>query len=195
MGIVPPYVYPPPSSYSDTDPFNIGFDPKLVSRISLQPPPPSSPKANGPLLDFNRHPDSYAALSYGNLEKTGMSPKTKMRVTSARWIQQGLRMMQLLGAMGMLACVIMVRGTQDTEGWIIRVPVGLFLRLPCIIPTKALIIILAASGRPPHHVLRHLSPHACRQRTHASKLSELPSLRLLHGRRRPTLLRLHCHPC
>ena len=53
-----------------------------------------------------------------------MSPKTKVRVQWIRWIQLFLRIGALLGAMGMLFCVICIKGTPSTVGWIIRVAVS-----------------------------------------------------------------------
>lgn len=61
---------------------------------------------------------------YGNLDWKPMSPKTKVRVQWIRWIQLFLRICALLGAMGMLFCVICIKNTPSTVGWIIRVAVS-----------------------------------------------------------------------
>ena len=61
---------------------------------------------------------------YGNLNWKPMSPRTKVRVQWIRWIQLFLRIGALLGAMGMLFCVICIKGTPNTVGWIIRVAVS-----------------------------------------------------------------------
>lgn len=52
-----------------------------------------------------------------------MSPRTKSRVKYTRIIQLVLRVCELVGAVGLLFCVICVKGTDATTGWIIRVPV------------------------------------------------------------------------
>lgn len=52
-----------------------------------------------------------------------MSPRTKSRVKYTRITQLVLRVSELIGAVGLLFCVICVKGTDATTGWIIRVPV------------------------------------------------------------------------
>jgi hypothetical protein len=90
------------------------------------PPPPPKKKQEGPLIDFNKHPDSYLILPYGNTKTKPMSPKTKVFIDIARWIQFGLRILTLLGAVGVLLCGIFIRGAQATEGYILRIPVSTF---------------------------------------------------------------------
>ena len=63
------------------------------------------------------------ASPYGNLDRKPMSPRTKRRIKSIRIAQLVLRMCELIGAVGMLFCVICIKGTDATTGWIIRVPV------------------------------------------------------------------------
>lgn len=60
---------------------------------------------------------------YGNLNWKPMSPNTKAKVKYVRWVQLFFRICALIGAIGMLFCVICIKGTQGMEGWIIRVPV------------------------------------------------------------------------
>ena len=52
-----------------------------------------------------------------------MSPRTKSRIKLIRIAQLVLRICELIGAVGMLFCVICIKGTDATTGWIIRVPV------------------------------------------------------------------------
>jgi hypothetical protein len=118
-----PYIYDPPSHrYSALVPQN-EFNPKAVTQASLAPPPPPKPKQEGPLLNFNRHPDSYLVLPYGNTTAVPMSANTKGKVKWARYIQLVFRAAQLIGAVGMLICVICLKGMSDNEGWILRLPV------------------------------------------------------------------------
>jgi hypothetical protein len=99
------------------------FNPKAVTMASRQPPPPPKKKPEGPLLDFNKHPDSYLILPYGNTNAKPMHPKTNITIKTTRWIQFAFRVLTLLGAVGALLCAIFVRGAQLTEGYLIRIPV------------------------------------------------------------------------
>ncbi|KAI4286081.1 MAG: hypothetical protein L6R38_000198 [Xanthoria sp. 2 TBL-2021] len=127
-----PFLYDHPSKYSFTGPTDKAWDPKAVTRASyaastLSPP---KPKQEGPLIDakeFNRHPDSYFVVPYGNLNWKPMSPRTRKKVQYTRYGQLFLRICQLLGALGLLFCVICIKGTQGSTGWIIRVPAGVAL--------------------------------------------------------------------
>lgn len=109
---------------ADIDPSQPIFDPKAVTRASRMPPPPPKKKPQGPLVDFNQHPDSYLILPYGNTKSKPMSPKTKLFINIARWIQLGLKVLTLLAAVGVLLCGIFIRGAVDTEGYIMRIPVS-----------------------------------------------------------------------
>lgn len=123
MGNGQPYLYDPPSRYSNVDPFNGGFNPKAVTMASYNTPPKQKPKQEGPLLNFNRHPDSYLILP-GRQEPTPLSSSTKNGVKWTRKIQQFFRAVQLLGAIGILTCVVCLRGMSDTQSVLIRVPVS-----------------------------------------------------------------------
>jgi hypothetical protein len=118
-----PYLYNPPTRYSALDP-QYEFNPKSVTQASLVPRPPPKPKAEGPLINFNRHPDSYLILPYGNTNAVPMAPNTKDKVKWARYIQLTFRVAQLIGAVGMLVCVICLKGMTDNEGWVLRLPVS-----------------------------------------------------------------------
>ena len=125
MGRWQPYLYEPAERQSFHDvpkPFN----PKSVTMASHQSLPPKK-KQEGPLVNFNRHPDSYLVLPYGRTDAKPMSPKTKVILKYTRWIQLFFRVATLFGAIGVLLCAIFIRGAQDTEGYIIRIPVGLWL--------------------------------------------------------------------
>lgn len=124
MGVEPPFLYDPPSRYSFTGPTDKSFNPKAVTRASWSPPPRHVRRQQGPLIEnINRHPDSYLIVPYGNINVKPMNPRTKKTVKYTRLLQLFLRICALLGAVGMLVCVICIKGTQDTVGWIIRVPV------------------------------------------------------------------------
>ncbi|EKG14208.1 hypothetical protein MPH_08583 [Macrophomina phaseolina MS6] len=117
-----PYMYEPPQRFSATSDTLYGFDPKAVTKASRMPPKRPPPKQqDGPLIDFNKHPDSYLVTPYQSNVKP-FNPRTKVAIKWVRVAQLTLRILQLIGAVGLLICVICIKGTQDTEGWIIRVP-------------------------------------------------------------------------
>jgi hypothetical protein len=118
MGRWQPYIYGP----EDRDLMD-DFNPRAITMASRQPPSPPKQKPDGPLLDFNKHPDSYLVMPYGNTDIEPMNPRTKLYVKIARGLQLFLRLCTLLGAVGLLLCTIFIRGTQDTEGWLMRIPV------------------------------------------------------------------------
>jgi len=118
-----PYLYNPPAAYTPWDPYN-GFNPKAVSQASVLPPPAPRPKPEGPLINFNRHPDSYLITPYGKTDVQPMHPNTKKRVDNARKTQLFFRVLALVGAIGILVCVICIKVPKATEGWIVRLPVG-----------------------------------------------------------------------
>ncbi|KAE8853937.1 hypothetical protein HRS9122_00929 [Pyrenophora teres f. teres] len=121
-----PYMYSAQrDSVIDTDPTQPIFDPKAVTRASRMPPSPPKKKKEGPLIDFNKHPDSYLVLPYGNTNAKPMTNRIKIFINIARWTQFALRLLTLCGAVGVLLCGIFIQGAQDTEGYIMRVP-------PCV---------------------------------------------------------------
>ncbi|KAL8726461.1 MAG: hypothetical protein Q9166_006692 [cf. Caloplaca sp. 2 TL-2023] len=125
-----PFIYDHPSKYSFTGPTDKVWDPKAVTRASYTASTLSRPKPKheGPLInakEFNRHPDSYFVVPYGNINWKPMSPRTRKKVRYTRHAQLFLRGCELLDALGLLFCVICIKGTQGTTGWIIRVPVRL----------------------------------------------------------------------
>jgi hypothetical protein len=99
------------------------FNPKAVTMASRMPPSPTKKKQDGPLIDFNKHPDSYLILPYGNTNVKPMNKRTKLFVKVARGIQLFFRVCTLLGAVGVLLCGIFIRGATDTEGYIMRISV------------------------------------------------------------------------
>ncbi|KAI5252122.1 hypothetical protein E4T42_03784 [Aureobasidium subglaciale] len=124
VGITPPYLFTPVNQ-QDRDPC-YNFDPKAVTRASYYSIASSTstpkPKQEGPLIDFNRHPDSYMIVPSARPHVPPMHPNTKQRINTARWLQFTLRALQLLGALGALICVIIIRGVNDVQGWILRIP-------------------------------------------------------------------------
>ncbi|KUL87841.1 hypothetical protein ZTR_03173 [Talaromyces verruculosus] len=116
----PPFLYDPVSQWSFND-YHRGkpFNPKAVTQASRAPRPQSTPQ-EGPLVNFNRHPDTWVAPRQ-NTHIHPMSRHTKARVTHTRRFQLFLRVLSVLGALGILFCVICINHTDVALGWIIRV--------------------------------------------------------------------------
>ncbi|KAI9846613.1 MAG: hypothetical protein M1837_003854 [Sclerophora amabilis] len=120
MGAEPPFLYDPPARRHG---HYGGFNPKAISQSSLQPPVIRI-KQEGPLVNFNKHPDSYVVPPYGNTNARPMSRNTKKKVKYVRWVQLFLRCCELAGAIGLLFLVICVRKVDAVIGWILRIPVN-----------------------------------------------------------------------
>lgn len=59
MGVEPPFLYDHPSKYTFNGPTDNGFNPKAATIASWTPAQPKpKPKRDGPLIEFNKHPDS-----------------------------------------------------------------------------------------------------------------------------------------
>ncbi|KAB8278558.1 hypothetical protein BDV30DRAFT_203216 [Aspergillus minisclerotigenes] len=120
MGESPPFLYGTPSAYRFDGPTDRPFNPKAVTQASWTRPP-SKPKPKGPLVNFNRHPDSYCNIPGGKSKWTPMHPNTKNRVIYGRKVQLGLRILQLIGALGSLFCAIVIKNAAAALIWIVRV--------------------------------------------------------------------------
>ncbi|KAJ9614155.1 hypothetical protein H2200_002291 [Cladophialophora chaetospira] len=119
MGVEPPFIYDRPSAYTFGGPTQRGFNPKSATQASWAPKP-QTPKKDGPLVDFNKHPDSYIVVPYGNLNAKAMPLNTQKKIVRSRQVQLFLRVCTLIGALGALFCVIAINKTTATVGWIIR---------------------------------------------------------------------------
>ncbi|KAK2758312.1 hypothetical protein FQN54_004158 [Arachnomyces sp. PD_36] len=116
-GAAPPFLYGSNAANRSPD---RGFNPKAVTQASWSPRQ-ARPKPSGPLVNFNRHPDSYQVAAYARPNVKAMSPRTKDKVKYTRIVQLFLRICALLGALGMLFCVICIKDTSIPIAWIIRV--------------------------------------------------------------------------
>lgn len=129
-GSEPPYLYDAPKHRPVSYPYS-NFDPKQVSRESWQRAVESTrPKStqSGPLIDFNRHPDSYMIVAGTQINHKELPSNTKKAVTAVRWTQFSLRIIELLVAMGSLFCAIVLKPTDLTQAWIMRIIVSPFSR-------------------------------------------------------------------
>ncbi|KAH9871152.1 hypothetical protein J1614_006727 [Plenodomus biglobosus] len=133
-----PYLYQPQTEST--------FNPKAVTMASRMPPSPTKKKQDGPLINFNKHPDSYLVVPYGNTDVKPMNKRTKLFIKIARGVQLAFRICQLLGAVGVLLCGIFIRGALDTEGYIMRIPPGVDIVI-CLYAVYHL--VRNAKSRPP----------------------------------------------
>jgi hypothetical protein len=116
MGGRQPYLYQPVT--------HAPFNPKAYTQ-SLANPTPPQPKPDGPLIAFNRHPDSYDNLPYGkHVNAKLMSLGSKKRIIWARKIQLVWRVLEWIVALAVLVCVVTIKGAPETQGWILRLPVS-----------------------------------------------------------------------
>lgn len=88
----------------------------------------------------------YLIVPYGNLNAKPMNPNTHTRIKYSRRVQLGLRVLALFGSLGLLFCVIAIKGTSGSLGWIIRIA-------PCVVLVHTLYAVYhlcrSATGRTP----------------------------------------------
>lgn len=126
MGADAPYLYDAPSHRPISYPYS-DFNPKAVTQASYEASIAASrpkPKQEGPLINFNRHPDSYMVVPSPQREYTPLPASTKNGIVVTRWVQFGLKILSLLVAVGVLICVICIKGTQNAAAWILRIAVS-----------------------------------------------------------------------
>lgn len=79
---------------------------------------------NGPVVNFNQHPDSWTTIVAGhNVSYKPMPANTKTKVKAIRWTQFALRLIGGVGAVGLLACLVTLRNMPSVFSWITRIAV------------------------------------------------------------------------
>ncbi|KAF4907419.1 hypothetical protein CGCVW01_v012519 [Colletotrichum viniferum] len=121
-----PYLYNAVSNSRDSRFPEPKFDPKAVTRASWEPKP-RKPKPTGPLVTFNRHPDAQMVLSHRSSNYVSLSPRTKSWIKSIRIVQLTLRVLQLIGAAGLLALLILLNNIEALAGWVMRITPGVVM--------------------------------------------------------------------
>ncbi|KAL4879162.1 hypothetical protein BJY04DRAFT_103787 [Aspergillus karnatakaensis] len=116
----PPFLYGHPDAFRFKGPTDRTFNPKAVTEASWSRPLPK-PQPKGPLVSFNRHPDSYSNIPDGRSRWTPMSPRTKPKIIYGRKVQLGMRVFELIGALGSLFCAIVIKNVAASIIWIVRV--------------------------------------------------------------------------
>lgn len=180
MSVQPPYLYTPSTRQSVADPY-YNFDPKAVSRASyaasFASTPSQRPKQEGPLINFNKHPDSYVIVPYGSCDLEPMPANTRKKVVVTRRIQLVLRVLQLVGVLGLLVCVICLKGVDETQSWILRIPVSGVRSDTNIFPDR----IITASLGCVDFMLRYIPPDAFSARSYTCFFCKLPPIFSFHG--------------
>lgn len=110
-----PYSNPSVASVEDLN----AFDPKRISRQATEPPVPRL-QLMAPYVQL----DQSITAKIEHAHRQNAAPISKRGLLVVRSVAILLRVLQLVGAMGLLVCMLFVRKLEDTTGWICRVPVG-----------------------------------------------------------------------
>lgn len=76
------------------------------------------------MINFNQHPDSYVIVTGSQEQHKPLSRNTKKGVVSVRWVQFVFRLVQEIGALGLLVATICIKGTSGAETYLLRIPVS-----------------------------------------------------------------------
>lgn len=66
-------------------------------------------------------------VSHRNADYKIMSDRTKQWIVGIRWVQLGLRVLQLIAALGVLALMILMTDVSEQTSWLLRVLVRLHI--------------------------------------------------------------------
>ncbi|KAI6849812.1 hypothetical protein KC332_g1068 [Hortaea werneckii] len=127
-----PYLYTPTThrhSYATDHNYpHSDFNPKAVTqasyaRLSQQSTNTSPPKKReGPLINFNEHPDSYVVYSGDRPEFKPVHKGAKRWIVGVRWFQFGLRIVTEIMALGLLVCAVCLTDVDGAAKYLIRIP-------------------------------------------------------------------------
>ncbi|KAK5998172.1 hypothetical protein PT974_00544 [Cladobotryum mycophilum] len=118
MGASPPFLYGAHQRDSRFPPTS--FDPKAITRASWEPKA-RKPQPTGPLVSFNRHPDAHAALQPRTTQHTPLGRRTKAWIKWLRRLQLALRLLQLIGAAGILVLFSLFTRVDTPTTWAVRI--------------------------------------------------------------------------
>ncbi|KAK3398515.1 hypothetical protein B0T20DRAFT_411338 [Sordaria brevicollis] len=99
------------------------FDPKAITRASFDKPKPK-PKPDGPLVSFNVHPDAFPPPERTINSFTPMGPRSKRWIIRMRKVQFAFRLLQFVGAAGLLVIMIMINNIKEVPGLVTRIALG-----------------------------------------------------------------------
>ncbi|RPB02457.1 hypothetical protein L873DRAFT_1673505 [Choiromyces venosus 120613-1] len=92
------------------------FNPKRISEAAARPLPPR-PKMTAPYIQLDLQHRPIDRVPQGSYAKVSKKMIKAMRISTIV-----LRILQLVGAMGLLVCMLFVRKIDEITGWICRVP-------------------------------------------------------------------------
>ncbi|KAK4553958.1 hypothetical protein LTR86_008799 [Recurvomyces mirabilis] len=101
------------------------FNPKAVTEASyarLSQASEPKPKQEGPLINYNAHPDSYEVWQGRQQDYKPLPKGTKKAVVVTRWVQFALRLHQEVVALGLLVLTVVLKGTSGAETYLLRIP-------------------------------------------------------------------------
>ncbi|KAL7929100.1 hypothetical protein V8C35DRAFT_201313 [Trichoderma chlorosporum] len=118
-----PFMYSAPPRQDSRFP-TAAFDPKAVTRASWEPKPKKAvPK--GPLVSFNLHPDYHVILPHRSGNYNPLDLRIKAYITWLRRAQLGLRLLQLIAAIGVLVLFSLFTNVDNTTAWAMRILQGI----------------------------------------------------------------------
>ncbi|RDA91021.1 hypothetical protein CP533_2542 [Ophiocordyceps camponoti-saundersi (nom. inval.)] len=98
------------------------FDPKSVTRASLEPRPRKD-KAHGPLISLNQHPDSHEQPRQAKPCRS-LGSWVKKWIKWLRPLQLALRLLEFTGSAGILVLMILVTKIDAATVWVLRTAAG-----------------------------------------------------------------------
>lgn len=189
-----PYIYDPPANRKIAYPYS-DFNPKAVTQASYARlstiSTDSKPKREGPLINFNQHPDSYVIVTGSQEQHKPLNPNTKKAVVSVRWVQFFFRLVQEIGALGLLVATICIKGTSGAETYLLRIPVSYLWNEGVDLKAFTDNRQSAASMGLLDHSLRCLSPHSSGEIPNTPQLGKLSHVCSYHGRRSDPPIHIH----
>ena len=105
---------------------NSQFNPKAVTQAhykAIVEEQQAKEKKEGPLINFNQHPDSHEKPTIRPYVKP-MPARTKKEVTILRWVQFAHRIINELAAIGLLVLGICIKGMPIALSWIMHIAVS-----------------------------------------------------------------------
>ncbi|KAI1075608.1 hypothetical protein F5B20DRAFT_594986 [Whalleya microplaca] len=122
MGVQQPYLYD--DDRRDSRLPDKPFEPKAITRASWEPKPRSPKKQDGPLIAFNRHPDAHEVLTPRTFNFRPMSSTTKSWIKWTRYVQIGLRLLEMVGGVCLLVLMILISNVDTLTSWVMRITPG-----------------------------------------------------------------------
>ncbi|KAI0009712.1 hypothetical protein F4779DRAFT_358616 [Xylariaceae sp. FL0662B] len=144
MGVQQPYMYD--DNRRDSRLPEKPFEPKAITRASWEPKPRSPKKQDGPLIAFNRHPDAHVVPTPRTFNFRPMSNTTTSWIKWTRYIQIGLRLLEMMGGLILLTLMILISNVDPLTSWVMRITPGA-TAISCVYAVVHL--SRHASSRPP----------------------------------------------